>query len=286
MKKQLKSDLALLGITVVWGASFTLMKEGIKDVPPYTFLALRYLIGCIVLFLFFYRRIIKMNFETIKYGIMIGIALAVGGIFQIIGLKYTTASNSGFITGLSVVFVPILIALLYKKLPEVRAIIGIVLSILGLGFLTLSQGVSINQGDLLTLVSSLFLALQIILIDKYSPGFDSICLTVVEMGTVAVISLILGFFLEGMRVNITPSATFGILFTGIICSALAYWVQMEAQKHTSPTHAALIFLGEPVFTAIIASIFLKEVMTFKMLLGSLFILAGMIISEFGPKAED
>lgn len=277
----MKSDLALLGITVIWGASFTLMKEGIKDIPPYTFLALRYLIGCIVLSLFFYKRILKINLASLKYGIIIGMALAAGGIFQILGLKYTTASNSGFITGLSVVFVPILIALIYKKLPKKKAIIGIILSILGLGFLTLNERFKVNRGDLLTLGCSLFYAFQILLIDKYAPRFDSIVLTVVEMGIVALVTFILGFFIEGLRVNITPGAAFSILFTGILCSALAYWVQMEVQKYTTPTHAAIIFLGEPVFTAIIAAIFLKELITFKMIVGSFFILSGMVISEFG-----
>jgi drug/metabolite transporter (DMT)-like permease len=94
------------------------------------------------------------------------------------------------------------------------------------------------------------------------------------------ISIVLGLFFEGFKMTITPYSVFSILFTAILCSALAYWVQMEMQKHTTPTHAALIFLGEPVFTAIIAAIFLKEVMTASMIIGSILILAGMVVSEF------
>jgi drug/metabolite transporter (DMT)-like permease len=118
LNKQMKADIALLGVTVIWGASFTLMKEGIKDIPPYTFLGIRYLIGALILGLAFYKRMKNVNKESIKYGFIIGLALAGGGIFQILGLQYTTASKSGFITGLSVVIVPILMALYIKRFQD------------------------------------------------------------------------------------------------------------------------------------------------------------------------
>lgn len=282
MNKQLKADLSLLGITMIWGASFTLMKEGIKDIPPYTFLAIRYIIGCLILAIIFYKRMKNIDRETLKYGIIIGAALTGGGIFQIVGLQFTTASKSGFITGLCVVFVPIFLSIMNRKLPDKKSTMGIFLSLLGLGLLTLSGDLGINKGDFLTLISAVFFAGQVIFIDRFAPRFDTIALTVVELGTISVISLILGFFLEGCKVTFTGYSVFSILFTGILCSALAYFVQMEMQKHTTATHAALIFLGEPVFSAIIAAIFLKEIMTIKMVFGCILILMGMIISEFNP----
>lgn len=280
MNKQLKADIALLGITIIWGASFTLMKEGINDIPPYTFTAMRYSIGAIVLALVFYKRMKNINRETLKYGGLIGLVLSGGAILQILGLQYTTASKSGFITGLCVVFVPVFLAVITKKLPKKTALIGILLSLLGLGMLTLGDELGINKGDLLTLISAVFFAFQIILIDKYAPDFDSVAITVVELGTISIISLVLGFFMEGLNAKITGASLFAILFTGLLCSALAYWVQMDMQKHTTATHAAVIFLGEPVFSAIIAAIFLKEAMTLKMIIGCGLILGGMIVSEF------
>lgn len=277
---QIKADLSLLGITIIWGASFTLMKEGIKDIPPYTYLGIRYLIGAIVLALFFYRRMKNIDKQSLKYGFIIGLALAGGGLLQIVGLQYTTASKSGFITGLAVVIVPIIMAVLERKIPNSRTLFGIILSLSGLAFLTLNGSAGINFGDILTLASSLFYAAQIITIDKYAPQFDAVVLTVVEMSTVAVMSLTLGFFFEGFRMTVTTYSIFSILFTAILCSSLAYWVQMEMQKNTTPTHAAIIFLGEPVFSAIIAAILLKETMTIAMVVGCVLILFGMVVSEF------
>ncbi|TDT58435.1 DMT family transporter [Fonticella tunisiensis] len=283
MKRQTKADLSLLGITIVWGASFTLMKEGIKDIPPYTFLAIRYFLGSLVLILFFRNRIRNLNLETLKYGFLIGLALACGSIFQILGLQYTTASKSGFITGLAVIFVPVIMAVLYKKLPGFKAAAGILASLLGLGLLTLNNNTGINGGDILTLFSSVFFAFQIIFVDKYGAKFDSLALTVTEMVVVALFSGILGIFFEGFKVVVTPTSVFSILFTAIFCSALAYWVQMEMQKYTTASHAAVIFLGEPVFSIIIAALFLGEAMTVKMALGAMLILLGMIAVEFSSQ---
>lgn len=280
MTKQLKADLSLLGITIIWSASFALMKQGIKDIPPYTFIFIRFLIGAAFLSIIFPKKFMLMNRKTLKYGTIIGLFLAGGCILQIVGLQYTTASKSGFLTGLQAIFVPIVIGLLYKKLPSPKTILGIVFAIAGLGLLTLNgAGSGVNAGDLLTIVCAVCYAFQIIIIDKYGDEIDSILLTIIELAVTSVCGLILGFAFEGLHMTFTPFSTFSILFTGLLCSAVAYGVQIAAQKFTSPTHTVVIFLAEPVFSAIIAAIFLKESMTLLMVMGCILILAGMFMAE-------
>jgi drug/metabolite transporter (DMT)-like permease len=279
MTKQLKADLSLIAVTVVWGASFPIMSIAFKSVPPYSFIAMRYILSALILGMFFIKKFKSLNKDMFKPGILIGLALGVGCILQAVGLVYTTPSKSGFITGLNVIFVPILIAVLYKKLPDFKTNLGAILSVAGLALMSLSGNMDINLGDFLTLLSAVAFAAQIILVDKFSRNSDLAILTTIEFLTVGLLSTVPAVFVEGFKMDLNLFAVGAIIFTALFCTIFAYGLQNVAQAYTTPAHTAIIFLAEPVFSAIF-SVFIGDKLSGRTFWGCLLILLGMIIINF------
>ncbi len=282
MQKQLKADLALLSVVIIWGSTFVFIKDIISHIQTYNFLALRFGIAALFLALFSYKKLKDLDMVTIKNGTLLGLMLFGGYAFQTVGLNYTSASNSAFITGFSTVIVPVLSTLMLRQRPQPFAIIGVVSAMFGLGLLTLGNGFSLNIGDTYTLCAALFFALQIILIHRFTSKSDSMLLATVEIGVVAIASTLFTFGLEQPIIPMKLGLWSVILLTSLLATTYAFIVQNIAQKYTSPTHVALIFMGEPVFAQAFAFMVLGEVLTAKQFVGCAFILAGMLAAEFRP----
>ncbi len=283
MSKQLKADLSLLAVTLVWGSSFVLTKNALDHLSTFNFLAIRFILAALISGIIFYKNIIQADKNTIKYGILIGAILFTGYALQTTGLNYTSASKSGFITGFSVVIVPILSAYLLKIKPPKSAVIGVVFAIIGLGFLTLDSSLSLNIGDLYTLIASLMFALHIITVGKYTGEVDSIVMAIVQIGVVGILSLFFSFATEKPIIPTGTEIWLPLFILAILCTSGAFIVQNVMQKFTTPTHTALIYSGEPVFSAIFAYFVAGELLTSKAIWGCGLILAGMVISELDWK---
>jgi len=283
MTKQLKADLSLLAVTLVWGSSFVLTKNSLDHLDTYNFLAIRFLLAALISGIIFYRNIINADKATIKYGVLIGIILFTAYAFQTVGLNYTSASKSGFITGFAVVIVPILSAFLLKIKPPKSAIIGVVFAIIGLSFLTLDSSLSLSIGDLYTLICAFMFALHIITVGKYTVNVDSIAMAIIQIGVVGVLSLFVSFSTEKPILPTGLEIWVPMLILSVLCTSGAYIIQNLMQKFTSPTHTALIYSGEPVFSAIFAYYVASEVLTKRAIFGSILILFGMIVSELDWK---
>ncbi|MCM8712035.1 DMT family transporter [Clostridium sp. SYSU_GA19001] len=276
MTKQLKADLSLILVTVVWGASFPVMSVALKSVPPYSFIAIRYTLAAIILALIFFKKLKNFNKKVIKAGVLVGLALGAGSMLQAVGLIYTTSSKSGFITGLNVILVPVFLAILYKKFPDFKTNLGVVFSLSGLSLMSLNRSLGLNRGDFLTLLSAVAFAVQIILVDKYSKDMDAAFLTIIELLTVGVMSFLPALTIEGFKMDLNVFAVSAILFTALFCTIFAYGLQNVAQAYTTPTHTAIIFLAEPVFSAIF-SVFIGDKLTGRIFWGCFLIFAGMIV---------
>jgi len=276
----MKADLALLIITVGWGASFILVKDSLAQLETFNFLAIRFSLAFIISALIFIQRIRCIDRQTLKYSFILGCTLFAHYALQTIGLNYTTASKSAFITGLNVVMVPLLAAFINKKTPERKILLSVLLAITGLGLLTLKQSVAeINIGDLLTIGCALVFSLYIILVDRYTTKVDSIVLAIMQLGVVALLSLVYTVFFENPIVPGYSDVWVNILILSLVCTSGAYIVQNVAQRFTSPSHTALIYTAEPVFAAMFGYIFFKETLGAKGTIGAVMILMGMIISE-------
>jgi drug/metabolite transporter (DMT)-like permease len=275
MTKELKGDLSLIGVTALWGSSFPIMSLVLKDIPPFTFIAIRYILSALILALVFFKSFKTITAATVKSGVIIGATLFVGCAFQLTGLLYTTPSKSGFLTGMNVVFVPVLIALLYKKLPDKKTIIGIGLSVIGLGVMSISSNLTINKGDILTIIAALFFAVQILVVDKYTKNVDIALLTCVELLVIGILGVIPAAAVEGFKFTISTGVIIAIFYTAILCTAIAHGLQNKVQASINPTHAAIIYLAEPIFAAFF-SMLIGDRLTLRTLAGGFIIMLGML----------
>ena len=282
MHKQLKADLTLLLVVTIWGSTFVLTKDAIQHIQTYNFLTLRFGIAALLLVLFSLKKLPGLDRTTVKNGVLLGLMLFGGYAFQTVGLNYTTASNSAFITGFSAVIVPILSTFMLKKRPQFFAVLGVVLAVAGLGLLTLGDSFILNIGDVYTLLCTLFYALQIIMLDRYTHKSDPLLLATVEIAVVALLSILFTLVFEQPVIPTQPSVWLAVLVTSLLATTFAFIAQNIAQKHTSPTHTALIFLGEPVSAQAFAYILLGELLTPRQFIGCTLILAGMLAAELKP----
>lgn len=285
MIKRHWADSSLLAVTVVWGATFIVVKRATEDLPPYPFLAIRFAIAFLTLLPFVWAQRRHLNWTAVWKGLGLGSILFGGYATQTIGLQYTTASNAGFITGLGVILVPTLVALTTRRLPSPSLALGIISALLGLALLSLGDDLSLNQGDLIVLLCTLFFAFHIFLVGRYAPSENATVLAAGQILAVSLLSGIFSFLFPQGTLHFTPYAWFGILLTAIPATSLAFFLQTKMQQFTTPTHTALIFSAEPVFSALFAYLLAGELLSPRGMIGAALVLAGMLIAEFSGAGE-
>lgn len=285
MSKKIRADLILLAITIIWGASFPLMKMVLAYVPAFAYLSMRFLLAAAVLVVLFHKSLVKISKRVLLYGCIIGLFMFGGMAFQVIGLYTTSASNSGFITGLNVVMVPVFAAVMLKKRPDRASFIGIAVAFAGLFFLSGGLNFDFNEGDFLTFLCAVCWAFQIICIDKFTQTEDARLLAIIQLIFIGAASSVFWITVDaGKPLAINGTVIGIILFTAVLGSALAFGGQTIAQKDTTPAHTALILTAEPVFAAIFAMIIpnalgVTEMPSLIKIIGCLLILSGMLVSE-------
>ncbi|NLO89502.1 MAG: EamA family transporter [Clostridia bacterium] len=279
-KKRIKADASLTIIAFIWGITFVTVKNAIADMAPYTFLAFRFGIAFIFM-IFFCIGLLKENSKKILFpGILLGVFLFGGYAFQTIGLQYTTVSNAGFITGLSVVIVPLIYSVINRTLPSKTAAVGALCAAVGVGMLSLKENYSFNPGDFLMLMCAFCFALHIVFVGRYVSNINPTLLTTIQIGTVAVISGLAGLAFEShLPLCFTKDVWIGLLTTAIPATALAFFIQNSMQRYTTPMHTAVIFSLEPVFAGMAGYFLLGEVLGPMGLLGAALVFLGMILSE-------
>lgn len=278
-KKSIFADLSLLLVALSWGGGFIVVKNALADISPMWLMAIRFTFGFLAMAIVFHKNIIKINRKDLKAGLIIGVFLFLGYATQTVGLKYTTAGKQAFLTGTNVVIVPFLVWIITKKHPGWHSIIGAVLTLIGIGFLTLQGGFSINLGDALTLVCAVFFAAHITAVGYFAEDSDSIAISVVQAGVAAVIFIIGALLFEPMPKNINGNIKFAITYLVLFSTVGAILIQNIAQKYTPSTHAAIVLSMESVIGTILAVIILKDVFTPLMVVGCVFIFAAIIITE-------
>jgi drug/metabolite transporter (DMT)-like permease len=202
---------------------------------------------------------------------------------QTLGLRLTTPSKSAFITGLSIVLVPVFAAMLHRKRPVLSEWVGVGVATAGMGLLTLDgPWTRLNRGDLLTLGCAVGFAVHLIVVGHYAPKFGFQALTLVQVATSAVLAGALLWWVETPFLRWTPGLVFALVVTALLATALAFSVMSWAQQYTSATRAALIFSLEPVF-AWATSFFLEgELLSRQATAGAVLILAGILLVELKP----
>jgi drug/metabolite transporter (DMT)-like permease len=287
------ADASLLLVALIWGATFVIVQQAISFLEPLTFNGIRFFLAFLLLLvwlLLFERQQLKqLNLKVILSGSFIGLWLFTGYAFQTVGLLYTTSSKAGFITGLSVILVPVLSLIFLKHRPSMNAILGVLVATIGLYLLTMTGITSFNIGDGLVFFCAIGFALHIIFTGKFSASFPSLLLTIVQVLTVSVLSFLFAFFYENWQLAFQTEVLqqrevmVALIITSVFATALAFFAQTNFQKYTTPTRVALIFAMEPVFAAITAFIWADERLSTSALFGCLLIFVGMIFAELPKK---
>lgn len=288
--RRLRADGALLGVAAVWGATFVMVKDAVALVGPLTFLAIRFVFATVVLAaglaIAARRRPAPPRPGWRRASALVGLFLFLGYLLQTAGLQHTSASRAGFLTGLSVVMVPFVAWAWLRRRPRAAAVLGAAVAIAGLALLTLpgaGAGPPPNRGDVLVLGCALAFALHIAAVGRVAAGLPPLALAGGQVATAAALSILGAFWLERPDWPLAWQVWAAALFTGVVATALAFWVQSSAQAFTSPERTALIFATEPVFAALFGFWLAGEALGGLGWAGGALIVAGMVVSEWRPR---
>lgn len=283
--------MGLLLTTLIWGGSFVVMKNSVDTLAPTFLLAVRFTMAAVGLFLVFYGKRKHFSKESLRNGLVLGVFLELSYLFQTYGIKYTTASKNAFITTLYVIIVPFLYWVVSKKRPGVQSMVAAALAVTGLGLLTLDGDKGVNIGDILTLCGGFCFAFHMIFIDRYTEKQDPIVLTMVQIAFVGVSNWFLAPVLDGagaynFRALADEDMILGLLFLSVFCTTIAFSLQNVCQKYLSANTSSLFLSTEAVFGTIFSVVFLKEVLSGKMILGCVLMFSAVMISELHIKKQE
>ncbi len=277
MSPRTKAEAFLVVVTAIWGCTFVVVKGALADASPLPFLAVRFMLAGLLLLAILGRG--QVDRATILPGSILGLFLFAGYLCQTWGLIYTTPSKSAFLTGFSVILVPLMMMLSGFRM-GFATLVGGVLGLLGIYLLVAPSGMAgVNRGDLLTLAGALSFAVHIVLVGHYTKKFSFLHLVPVQVLVVGLLSLVALPFVPHQTLHLTSRLVGAILVTAVLATGVAFSVQNWAQQYTPAAHTALIFALEPVFAALSSWLVIGEHFGGRVLLGSGLILAGMVISE-------
>jgi drug/metabolite transporter (DMT)-like permease len=287
-----KADLALAFCSLLWGATFVVVKNALDHASVFVFLAVRFSLAAALMLVFRAGAVRQFEREDLFAGLRLGCFMFLGYAFQTAGLQYTTPAKSGFVTGSSVVLVPLLLALFWGRRLTWGAYAGALVAVLGLYFLTIpAAGIAfLNRGDVLTFVAAGLYAVHIILVGEYTRQHSAKALSLIQVAACAAMSWLTAGAAAAIR---WQTARFdwrwelylGILICAVFATALAFSIQLWAQQYTTPSHASILFTLEPVFAVTTSYLLIRERLGHRAMLGALFVLAGIFIAEMlGPPA--
>jgi drug/metabolite transporter (DMT)-like permease len=274
-----QADLGLLSVAVFWGTTFILSKLVVAEVSLPIFLFLRLTLAAVVLDFYALRFIRSLNRRTLLHGAILGFFLYLTYLFQMWGIQYTTASNAGFITGLCVVFVPVLGYLFFRFKPAINVLTGIVLAVVGLLMLTRANPLRWSKGDLLVFVCAIAGAFQVVFVGKFAPQHNVYLLTAAQLSTVSVLTVFALPFSQFNWASMTANNGLILVYLALFGTVYTFLMQTSMQRFTSTSRAALIFSMEPVFAALFAYLIAGELLGLTGWIGGLLIVAGMISAE-------
>jgi drug/metabolite transporter (DMT)-like permease len=290
--QRMRADAALVVCSLLWGTTFVIVKNSLAHVSVFLFLAVRFTLAALLMAAIRPRALLRLGREELRAGVALGFFMFLGYVFQTAGLQYTSPAKSGFVTGSSVVLVPILLGIFWGKRLTAWVYGGAMAASAGLYFLTVPvEGIAhLNRGDLLTFAAAGFYATHIILVGEYTREHGAAALSILQVAACAVLAWmgaagahVSGF--EVARFTFGWQLLLGIAVCAVFATAAAFSIQLWAQQYTTSSHAAIIFTLEPVFAVITSYLVIGERLGARSMMGAAFVLAGILVAElFGPPA--
>ncbi|SNS14598.1 DMT family transporter [Pseudomonas segetis] len=285
----LRADLLMLVTAMIWGSAFVAQRLGMDSIGPFLYSGLRFSLAAVVL-LAILPLLSRNKAESkpavdkslLSGGAIMGLALAVGINLQQVGLLFTSVTNSGFITGLYVIIVPIL-GLFIGQRSGMGIWLGASLAVVGMFLLSVGEGFTVASGDWLQLAGAFVWGLHVLLVGFFATRHDPLRLAIIQFITCAAISMILALIFEPFALDAIIAAAPAIIYGGIFGVAIGFTLQVVAQKHAIASHAAIILSLEAVFAAIAGAILLNETLHLRGYIGCTLMFAGMLLAQLWPQ---
>ena len=300
MVKKYIGEGVLLFNTVIWGATFVIIKMALHDISPMMFVTIRFMLASLLLLPFMIKILRRSEKKVILSGALLGLMYFLGFATQTIGLNYTSATKSGFITGTFVLFTPVFQLLFERKKPSKGNLIGVVIVLIGLIMLS-SKGNSIlgifheigqgfNLGDFFTILCAIFFAMYLVYLDITSRKYDYRPLVFMQVSITGISGIIFAFILsdsgfEPVRFALNSNVVFALLYTSILATIVTTTLQTKYQKIITPTKAGIILSFEPIFSMILAFMVLGENISHFGFIGCILIFTGLLVTELFDKLK-
>jgi drug/metabolite transporter (DMT)-like permease len=275
--------IALVGVTAVWGSTFMLVKNAISRVPVMDFLGIRFTLAALVMLFLRPTCVRNLTRKGLIRGFILGVVLGTAYIAQTFGLIWASATVSGFVTGMFVVFTPFVSWIALHQKPNRITWLAVVLAGVGLSLLGL-HGWSVGIGELLTLICAIFVAIHIVALGAWAPFHDTYGLAFIQVTTVAVMSMAVALP-QGLTVPTDTSVWLAIGITAVFATALAFIVQTWTQSFVAPTHAAIVLTMEPVFAGIFGVTIGGDALTIQIITGAVCVLSAMLLVQLTQKQD-
>jgi drug/metabolite transporter (DMT)-like permease len=280
--KKIAAGFLLVAATFFWGVTFVTVKDAIGKAPVFVFLAQRFSIAFFFLLLPFPLTWRRLNRRSFYGGIVLGVLLFGGFAFQTLSLRFTTASNTAFLTGLNVVLVPVVSSMIFRKKIRFHVMLSALLAFAGLYLLCAGKGMSFNAGDLLGFICAVFIAVHIIFTGKYAGTCDTYWLTAIQIGVIGFLSFLVALVSGDPVFVYYPGIVKALVICVFFATIFAFLVQTTMQRYINASTTAVIFCMEPVFAALTAYVLTGERLGVQGVAGAVLIFSGMVLSGAGP----
>lgn len=270
---------ALLAVTVIWGASFVVMKNTLDSITTFYILTIRFSGAAVLLLLFCLKRLKKIDRGYLCGGALMGVSLLAAYIAQTFGLQYTTPGKNAFLTASYCVIVPFMYWALIKKRPDRYNVISAAVCIAGMALISLDGNLRVGKGDALTMVSGLFFAAHIVVTSGTVGRRDPLLLTMIQFATAGILSGALALIFEPFPARIPTETLWGLSYLIVLSTAVCLLLQVYGQKYTPPSQAAIIMTLESVFGALCSVLFYHERLTPQLLAGFILTFCAVLVSE-------
>lgn len=276
-------------VALVWGSTFVLVKEALSDVSTLLFLTLRFTLAAIALTLLL-NKALRVDVRnrlllrrSLGAGVLAGICLFTGYVFQTFGLKYTTPAKAGFLTALYIPLVPLFSAMFYRRVPHVAELLGVISAFTGVALMTIQSDIrSIGLGDSLVMVCAVAYAFHILVLGRYAADLSVAIISLAQISTAALMGAATFWWAEPVQIRWSRHVIIAVAITSFLATALAFSLQTWAQQYSTATRTALIFALEPVFAWVTSYILAGEALTGRAMAGAAMILAGILLVEWKP----
>jgi drug/metabolite transporter (DMT)-like permease len=277
--KTINAKIALFGAALIWGSSFLIVKNSMDTIKPHVLLGIRFTVGCILLCIVFHKKLKELNRDYFIKGGILGSCLFAAYSLQTIGITDTTPGKNAFLTAIYCVLVPFMYWLVDKKKPDIYNFVAAIITITGIGFVSLNESFSIRFGDALTLAGGFLFAIHMVAVAKFSSKKDPVLLTILQFGYAAVYAWIIAFFFEDLPTKWSVESVSGLFYLAVFATAIALLLQNIGQKYTKPAQASIILSLECVLGVFFSVVFYHEKLTMQLIVGFLLIFLAVILSE-------